>query len=181
MWFDPAVAETTPARFRSLEESGVAYDVIIVAATLQSSVTVLEQLRALRPAGLIFDVGSLKSPLRAALQGLADDGLKVTSVHPMFGPSTQLLAGRQVIFVDVGCGQATAEARALFAATMATSVDMSIDEHDKVIAVVLGLSHFTGIAFVDALAGSGVPAEALSQLASPTYTGYGEPWPDDRA
>lgn len=94
---DPAVAETTPARFRSLEDSGVAYDVIVVAATLQSSVTVLEQLRALRPAGLIFDVGSLKSPLRAALQGLADDGLKVTSVHPMFGPSTQLLAGRQVI------------------------------------------------------------------------------------
>ena len=30
-------------------------------------------------------------------------GCNVTSVHPMFGPDTELLSGRHVIFIDVGC------------------------------------------------------------------------------
>ncbi|MEM9173505.1 MAG: prephenate dehydrogenase dimerization domain-containing protein, partial [Pseudomonadota bacterium] len=67
------------------------------------------------------------------------------------------------------CPAANERARALFAATMATPIDMDVDEHDRMIAFVLGLSHATGIAFVDALANSGLPGEALMALSSPTY------------
>ena len=55
-----------------------------------------------RPKGVIFDVGSLKSPLRAGLNALKSHGCRVTSLHPMFGPNTELLSGRHVIFVEVG-------------------------------------------------------------------------------
>ncbi len=120
-------------------------------------------------AGVIFDVGSLKSPLRAGLMALKSHGCRVTSIHPMFGPDTELLSGRHVIFVDLGHAEALTEARALFAPTMAEQVVMSLDDHDRLIAYVLGLSHALNIAFFTALAESGEAAPRLARLSSTTF------------
>ena len=122
-----------------------------------------------RPPGVIFDVGSLKSPLRAGLLALKSHGCKVTSVHPMFGPDTELLSGRHVVFVDLGNEAALAAARELFAPTMAEQVVMSLDEHDRLIAYVLGLSHALNIAFFTALAESGEAAPKLARMSSTTF------------
>jgi chorismate mutase/prephenate dehydrogenase len=40
-----------------------------------------------RPKGVIFDVGSLKSPLRAGLNALKSHGCRVTSLHRCSGPA----------------------------------------------------------------------------------------------
>ena len=87
----------------------------------------------------------------------------------MFGPDTELLSGRHVIFIDLGNAAALAEARALFAATMAEQVVMGLDEHDRLIAYVLGLSHALNIAFFTALGESGEAAPRLVQLSSTTF------------
>ena len=87
----------------------------------------------------------------------------------MFGPDTELLSGRHVIFIDLGDRRAVEEAQALFASTMAERVVMSLDEHDRLIAYVLGLSHALNIAFFTALAESGEAAPRLAQLSSTTY------------
>ena len=115
----------------------------------------------------MFDVGSLKSPLRAGLHALQVAGCKVTSVHPMFGPDTELLSGRHVIFVDLGQPSALGGARELFAPTMAEQVVMGLDEHDRLIAYVLGLSHALNIAFFTALAESGEAAPRLARCRGP--------------
>jgi len=122
-----------------------------------------------RPRGLVFDLGSLKTPLRAGLDALVKAGCRVTSVHPMFGPDTHLLSGRHVIFIDLGDKEALAEAQALFAPTMAERVVMDLDEHDRLIAYVLGLSHALNIAFFTALADSGEAAPRLAKLSSTTF------------
>jgi len=95
--------------------------------------------------------------------------VRVTSVHPMFGPDTQLLSGRHVIFIDLGDADALAEARSLFASTMADLVVMGLDEHDRLIAYVLGLSHALNIAFFTALAESGEAAPRLARMSSTTF------------
>jgi chorismate mutase/prephenate dehydrogenase len=87
----------------------------------------------------------------------------------MFGPDTELLSGRHVIFVDVGDPTATAVARELFAPTMATLVEMDLESHDRLIAYVLGLSHALNIAFFTALADSGEAAPRLATLSSTTF------------
>jgi len=96
-------------------------------------------------------------------------GCRVTSLHPMFGPDTQLLSGRHVIFIDLGNRDALTEAQALFAPTMAERVVMDLDEHDRLIAYVLGLSHALNIAFFTALAESGEAAPRLARLSSTTF------------
>jgi chorismate mutase/prephenate dehydrogenase len=87
----------------------------------------------------------------------------------MFGPDTRLLSGRHVIFCNVGNTQAMTEARALFAATMAEQIDMGLDEHDRLIAYVLGLSHALNLAFFTALAESGELVPRLGRMSSTTF------------
>ncbi len=154
---------------KDLADSKLDHDLIVVSAPLAASGDILEELATRKPPGLIFDVGSLKSPLRAGLKRLADTGCKVTSIHPMFGPSTELLSGRHVIFVDVGSAEANQEAKDLFASTMAVQVEMDLESHDRLIAYVLGLSHALNIAFFTALAESGEAAPKLATLSSTTF------------
>lgn len=155
--------------FADWQQAPIDSDLIVVATPMKVADTVLNQLALRRPPGVIFDVGSLKTPLRAGLTALRDAGCRVTSIHPMFGPDTDLLSGRHVIFVDVGNREALEAARQLFASTMAEQIVMSLDEHDRLIAYVLGLSHALNIAFFTALAESGETAPRLAQLSSTTY------------
>jgi chorismate mutase/prephenate dehydrogenase len=150
---------------------GVALDheMIVVAAPMPATAEIMLEMAKAPPKGIVFDIGSLKSPLRGALHALHDAGAQVTSVHPMFGPDTELLSGRHVIFVDIGVPAATAAARALFEPTMATLVEMDLESHDRVIAYVLGLSHALNIAFFTALAESGEAAPRLATLSSTTF------------
>ncbi len=144
-------------------------DVVVVAAPLGATAGILQDLAGLAPRGLVFDIGSLKGPLWGGLEGLAAAGCRVTSLHPMFGPDTALLSGRHVIFVDVGVADATRAARELFAPTMAELVDMRLEDHDRLIAYVLGLSHVLNIAFMTVLAESGSTAAELARLSSTTF------------
>jgi chorismate mutase/prephenate dehydrogenase len=168
---DPAGAApgiATTEDWRKIDDLGV-FDFIVVATPLGASGVILNELALRRPPGVVFDLGSLKSPLRGGLNALKAAGVKVTSLHPMFGPGTELLSGRHVIFIDMGNAEALAASRALFQPTMAEQVVMSLDEHDRLIAYVLGLSHALNIAFFTALAESGEAAPRLSRLSSTTF------------
>ena len=163
---DPAGGAGALADWRA---SPLTHDFIVVATPLGATDAILRELAQRRPAGVVFDVGSLKSPLRGGLEALRAAGVRVSSLHPMFGPDTELLSGRHVIFIDLGAGDALEQARALFAATMVEQVVMGLDEHDRLIAYVLGLSHAVNIAFFTALARSGEAAPRLVRMSSTTF------------
>jgi chorismate mutase/prephenate dehydrogenase len=166
---DPAGAVPQFDYVADWREDPLDHDVIVLATPLGATAQLLNTLAARAPRGLIFDLGSLKTPLRAGLAALVAAGCRVTSLHPMFGPDTELLSGRHVIFIDLGCADALAEAQALFVPTMAERVVMGLDEHDRLIAYVLGLSHALNIAFFSALAESGEAAPRLARLSSTTF------------
>ncbi len=129
-----------------------------------------------RPKGVVFDVNSLKSPLRARAQRTRSHiAAGWRQLHPMFGPSTELLSGRHVIFVDAGSPDATAAARELFASTMVEQVVMSLDDHDRLVAV-LGLSHALNIAFFTALAESGGRPRLASRSCRPPLSTPSSTW-----
>lgn len=165
---DPA-AKPGPGKFMDWREAGTDYDVIVVATPIRTSAEIIGQLAEIRPSGLIFDIASLKSPLKDEISKAVDAGCKIASLHPMFGPETVMLSQHHLIFVDTGCPEATDEAKTLFAGTMVDQLDMSLDEHDHTIAFVLGLSHALNITFFDALQRSGEAARKLITMSSTTF------------
>jgi chorismate mutase/prephenate dehydrogenase len=166
---DPAEAAGDFPQIPNWEESPLDQDIIIVATPLRRSNEILEELARRKPKGIVFDIGSLKTPVRPGLKALSEAGVEVTSIHPMFGPNTDMLSGRHVIFVDVGSPEATRQARELFASTMVAQVEMDLESHDRLIAYILGLSHALNIAFFTALAESGEDAPRLRKLSSTTF------------
>jgi len=166
---DPAGSDGVHAHRGDWQSDELSHELIVVATPLGITASILQQLARHRPPGLVFDIGSLKTPLRQGLESLRQAGVRVSSLHPMFGPDTDLLSGRHVIHVDVGRPDAVADAQALFASTMAEQVVTTLDDHDRLIAYVLGLSHAINIAFFTALAESGEAAPRLARLSSTTF------------
>lgn len=163
---DPGLGSDGPTSWNG---TGKEFDIYVVATPLPVAASILEEMAADPPNGLIFDIGSLKTPLRKGLEDLAARGARVASIHPMFGADTDLLSGRHIVLIDVGHRAAADEARELFGSTMASIVEMDLDSHDRLIAYILGLSHALNIAFFTALAESGEAASTLAELSSTTF------------
>jgi chorismate mutase/prephenate dehydrogenase len=166
---DPAESPPGFAHCADWRDCSNDFAITVVAAPLQVSADILREMATRSHTGLIFDIGSLKTPLIPALEALAASGARVTSLHPMFGPDTELLSGKHVLFMDVGHAEATDAARRLFDATMVKQTSMALSEHDRLIAYVLGLSHALNIAFSAVLAKSGESVPRLADLSSTTF------------
>ncbi len=130
--------------------------VIGVAVPMDSAASVLEAIGAAKPAGLVFDVASLKTPVARVLRALARSGVAAASVHPLFGPAFGPLAQATILLSDCGSPTGLEKARDLFRATGAHLVDVPLEDHDEMMATLLGLTHLTLLAFARAAARSPV-------------------------
>lgn len=166
---DPGAAPTDVTRHPDWRALTLDYALILVATPLRACNDILLQLADRQPDGLIIEVASLKTPVRAGLNALLSAGCRVASLHPMFGPDVELLSGKHLVLVDLGQKASMDEARALFASTMVETVEMDLDEHDKVVAFVLGLSHALNIVFFKALGASGEMLQRLRRISSTTF------------
>lgn len=168
---DPRSAPVS-MNYQSLALAAEVAEVIVLATNLSATPKVLEDLLAQIPSSrkpLIFDIASLKTKLVSPLRQAAKAGFRVTSLHPMFAPGPTLLHGRAILVCDAGNHRATEDAKALFAPTALGLYDIALEEHDKVMAVVLGLSHLTNLVFGRAVAKAGLPFDLLGKIASTTF------------
>jgi len=115
------------------------------------------------PSGVIVDIASIKTPLIEPIRTLQRAGGRVASIHPMFGPSTLLLRGADVVICDTGDTEAAKIVVQLFQPTTARIVHMPLEQHDRIMADLLSLAHATAIAVALSLPPSEHP------VSSPTF------------
>ena len=142
-------------------------DVIVVSTPITVAEKILEEVFAQKTHALIFDILSVKTPVIPLLRRAAEAGVRVCSVHPMFGPGASSVAGRNIVVCDCGNLNAVKETAQLFSG--GTILRMDVEEHDRIAACVLGLSHAVNLAFSGALARSGFSYEELCSAASTTF------------
>ncbi len=130
---------------------------------------VIKQIAAMDYGGIVFDIASLKSHLKPATTRARMANLTLTSIHPMFGPDTRTLSDQVICICDCGDSNATVKVEAFFADTAATLVRLSLDEHDRIVSYVLGLSHLTNLVFTKVLMASGLPFEKINKVGSTTF------------
>ena len=102
---------------------------------------------------------------------LQDNGGRVASIHPMFGPATLLLRDADIVICDTGDPQAALTVERLFAPTTVRLVHLPLADHDRIMADLLSLAHATAIAFALALPETDHPVrsttfQALESLAA---------------
>jgi chorismate mutase/prephenate dehydrogenase len=144
-------------------------DLVVVAVSLAATPGVLAQVLSVAPRGLVLDIASLKSHLVEPLRAAAAEGLRVASLHPLFGPEVRTLGGRVMAVCDCGSPASADEAAALFADTAVTITRLPVEEHDRYMQYVLGLSHLVSLLFAATVTRSGLTTAELNAMASTTW------------
>ncbi|HJU13000.1 MAG TPA: prephenate dehydrogenase/arogenate dehydrogenase family protein [Candidatus Nitrosotalea sp.] len=98
----------------------------------------------------LIDISSLKLKTAAALSKIPDKVIPIC-IHPMFGPGTKKLKGQNVISIPIrDAKKELAVAKSLFPEASFVQIDAA--EHDKKIAIVLGMTHLVNLALANILA-----------------------------
>lgn len=96
---------------------------------------------------LLMDITSIKTGPMEAMIKYAPPDVEILGSHPMFGPSIPDIRGQIVIFTQVEgkCGKWFPIIKSLYENNGAHIEIMSAAEHDRMMAVVQGLTHFAYI------------------------------------
>lgn len=161
-------ADSIP-KARDISEGIRAADFVVIATPISVTAECLRKVAEFRPPGTVFDISSIKAPLIPMLKRSVREGMRMCSVHPMFGPDTVSVFDRNVIICDCGDRTAADEASELMNWGGARIVRMPVEGHDELMAYVLGLSHALNLAFFRALVRSDRSYKSLESVSSTTF------------
>ncbi len=149
-------------------------DIIIVASPLGVCCEELRMVLDSHPEGLVMDICSIKSHLSSTLRMAAAGGIKIVSVHPMFGPKAPSPKGLNVVVCDCGSREATDRAKKMFSESGARVSELYLEEHDHMMAYILGLSHLMALTFGTALRSSGKKTSELKDIQGTSFAKLAE-------
>ncbi len=93
----------------------------------------------------LIDISSEKSKVAASLSKMPDK-INPICIHPMFGPGIKTIKGQNIISVPIkDAKKELTVAKSLFEGANFVTIDAI--EHDKKIAVILGLTHMVNLVF----------------------------------
>jgi prephenate dehydrogenase len=147
-------------------------DIVLVSVTIEKTEEVIRQVAPrMHPGTLIADVTSIKSGPVKAMKTYAPKGVDVLGMHPMFGPTMPTLRGQTVILTPVEgkTGKWLSTMRSLLEADGAHVEILDAEEHDQIMAVVQGLTHFAYIGIGAALQALDFDVEMSRRFMSPVY------------
>ena len=131
--------------------------VIFISVPMDAFEQVVQEIGpAVRKGQMVIDVTSVKARPVALMHKYIKTGL-ILGVHPLFGPNVINLEAQNIVFTPTNAKEKA------FAGEVTNYLEnrgakvtlMEPEAHDRMMAVVQGLSHFVAIAAADALSGLG--------------------------
>jgi prephenate dehydrogenase len=143
-------------------------DVVMLSVPIPKVVAIIQDIAPhLRPDAALMDNTSVKlRPLDAMLKAFPGE---VVGTHPLFGPKEKSIEGRTVVLCP-GRGKRWFDwLKDLLEKAGARVKVTSAKEHDRLMAVVQGLSHFVLIALEKSIRQLGVSPQDLEDFSTPTF------------
>ena len=153
------------------QEAAQRAQVVLVSVPIDTTVQVIKELGPhVREDGLFSDLTSTKTgPIETMLAHSRSD---VIGLHPMFGPGVHTLQEQRVGLVP-GRGHDGSPwpewLRTCLLARGFSLLDSTAEDHDRAMAIVQVLTHFSTEVLGLAMARSGVPVQQTLEFASPVY------------
>lgn len=144
-------------------------DVVIVSVPIRVTEEVIAELAPhMRSGALLTDLTSVKvMPLRAMAQSVVKD-VGYMGTHPLFGPSTAW-RGQSVVVCAGRASRFDAWWRDFLVSLGITVVEMTADDHDRHMAVIQCLTHFSAITLGSALQKLHYDVASAEKIATPVY------------
>lgn len=143
-------------------------ELVIVSVPIHDTVRVIEEIApVLEKDQLLCDFTSLKTlPVAAMLKSKA----QVIGLHPMFGPTVSSLRHQTIIVCPERVDEPTLHALlSVFRAEGAECTITTPEQHDRMMAVVQGLTHFVTLCMADSIRRMGIDIGKTQAFTSPVY------------
>lgn len=128
-------------------------DVVLISVPIDSFEAVVKQLQPhIRPEQIILDITSIKASPVAIMHRYLKSA-SILGTHPVFGPGARDMVNKSFILTPTN-EQETALAQKVekYLETRGARVTfMTPEEHDEMMAIILGLSHFIGLVSAETL------------------------------
>jgi prephenate dehydrogenase len=143
-------------------------DIVMVSVPIRETRKVIERIApVLRTDQLVCDLTSLKTdPVDAMLASRAE----VIGLHPMFGPTVPSLLRQTIIMCPERCREETRKNMVEIFEQEGARVTFSTPmEHDRIMAVVQGLTHFVTLSMAETMRRSEMSPGRTEEFTSPVY------------
>jgi prephenate dehydrogenase len=143
-------------------------DLVIVSVPIRDTVRVIDKIAPILSRNqLLCDFTSIKArPIEAMLRSKAN----VVGLHPMFGPTVSSLKSQTIIVCPVRVEEHLLKNLVgIFAAEGARCTATTPEEHDRMMAVVQGLTHFITLCMSETIRRLGVRIGSTEAFTSPVY------------
>ena len=143
-------------------------DIVIVSVPIRDTENVIGEIAPLLARNqLLCDFTSLKTkPVEAMLRSKAN----VIGLHPMFGPTVSSLKSQTIIVCPARVEEHTLnELLAIFRNEGARCTVATPEEHDRMMAVVQGLTHYVTLCMAESIRRLGVDIDTTQEFTSPVY------------
>jgi prephenate dehydrogenase len=143
-------------------------DIVIVSVPIHDTVRVIEEIApVMTKEQLLCDFTSLKVlPVTAMLESEA----RVIGLHPLFGPTVPSLRHQTIIVCPARAPEETINSLvSLFTREGANCTVATPEQHDRMMAVVQGLTHFVTLCMADSVRRLGLDIQTTMAFTSPVY------------
>ncbi len=142
--------------------------VIIVSVPISDTCKVIEAIGPLMSKeSLLMDLTSLKvDPVKTML---SHSEAEVIGCHPLFGPSIESISGQNIVMYRARLDHWTDWPFTLFQNRGAHVHEITPERHDKIMAIVQGLTHLNTITMGLIIKESGFAPKELEQFATPVF------------
>ncbi len=179
---DVTVAGPTERKgLKAAEELGVKYvqdnaeavkdaDVVVITVPIAVTAdTIGEVAPHVKDGALLCDLTSVKSWPCELMAEHSSKKVEVVGTHPIFGPRVGSIDGQVFVLTPVRGKKWLKWLRDMLEKHNARIIDSTPEEHDEVMAVVQGLTHFTYISVGKTLKDMGLDVKRSRQFSSPVY------------
>jgi len=164
-----ALAETAGVKLaRNNVEAVKDADLIVVSTPIQVTPKVINEIKPyVKEGAIVTEISSLKSNVVETMAKIAELSVRPLSIHPLFGPGAQKLAGKKIAVIPIVNSDAEMKlAKELF--PEAEIIAAGAEEHDRAMGLSLSLTHFINIVFASIVGEEDI--ETLKRLGGTTFT-----------
>jgi prephenate dehydrogenase len=145
-------------------------DVVVITVPIHVTAdTILDVAPKVRPGALLMDLTSVKEWPCELMAKHSGKDVDVVGTHPVFGPRVGQIDGQIFVLTPIRGNKWYEWLKSLLSAHNARLIESSPREHDEVMAVVQGLTHFTYISIGKTLDDIGFDVRRSRQFSSPIY------------
>jgi chorismate mutase/prephenate dehydrogenase len=143
-------------------------EIIMIAVPMEMAANVAGEVAPLvQPDALLCDINSLKEDVCEAMR--ADCRGETVGLHPMFGPTVHSLRRQKVVVCPVNAGPLADWFRAELGRMGMELIETDPVTHDRMMAIVQVLVHYSTLVMGEALRSTGVTVEESLRFTSPIY------------